>query len=207
MFGAMTQAEVLFITYGMGSVYTAIALIYTNAGTAHLNRLSSSYSIFTMIGSGKVGAVAVSFILFVVCLIIWDIFHQHTIWGSQISFMGGNKVAANLCGYNMKKTMVMVYTICGVMAGMGSIVLLSRVTTAGPMSGTGYETNAILSVVVGGTTLAGGQGRVYRTVLGVFLITLLSNCMNMLGVSTYMQTIMRGVVLIIAIWLDNRKED
>lgn len=206
VFGAMTQAEVLFITYGMSSVYGAAALLYTNAETVHLSRLNNSYSIFSVIGGGKVGPVAVSFILFIICLILLDIFHRRMLPGRKISLMGGNKVAANLCGYNMKRTMIMVYMICGIMASIGSIVLLSRVTTASPTSGVGYETNAILSVVVGGTTLAGGHGSGYRTVLGVLLITLLSNCLNMFGVSTYMQTVLKGAVLVLAIWLDNRKE-
>ena len=77
---------------------------------------------------------------------------------------------------------------------------------ASPTSGTGYETEAIMSVVIGGTALAGGSGSGLRTVLGVLLIILLSNCMNMLGISTYMQTVMKGVILVTAIWLDNRKE-
>lgn len=205
-FGAMTQAEVLFITFGLSSVYGAIALLYTNAETEHLSRLSNSYSIFTIIGNGKVGIFAVSFLLFLFCLLLLDVFHRKTIFGRMIGLMGGNKIAATLCGYNMKRTLIMVYTICGAMTGLGSIVLLSRVTTASPTSGVGYETNAILSVVVGGTTLAGGHGRGIRTVLGVLLITLLSNCMNMFGISTYMQTVTKGLVLILAIWLDNRKE-
>ena len=78
-------------------------------------------------------------------------------------------------------------------------------TTATATCGTGFETEAILCVVVGGTSLKGGKGNVIRTMLGVVLITLLGNCMNMLGLSTYMQTVMRGAVLVVAIWLDNRK--
>lgn len=206
LFGAMTQAEVLFITYGMGSIYSAAALIYTGSETEHLSRLASNYDIFTFIGTGKVGPIAVTTILFVVVLVLLDLFHRKTIWGREISLMGGNKAAANLCGYKMKRTMVMVYTICGLATAIGSIVLLSRVTTASPMSGVGYETNAIMSVVVGGTALAGGSGSGIRTVLGVLLIILLSNSMNMLGLSTYVQTIMKGLVLVTAIWLDNRKE-
>lgn len=205
-FGAMTQAEVLFITYGLSSIYGATALIYTGSETAHLSRLSRSYSVFTAIGNGKVGPLAVTTVIFIVCLILVNLFHKKTIWGRQISLMGGNKQAARLCGYNMKATMIVAYAICGFMAAVGSIALLSRVTTASPTSGAGYETNAIMSVVVGGTALSGGSGSGLRTVLGVLLIILLSNCMNMLGLSTYMQTIMKGFVLVVAIWLDNRKD-
>lgn len=152
------------------------------------------------------GPFSVSFLIFLVCLFLLEIYHRKTLRGREISLMGGNKEAASLCGFNMKRTMLRVYTICGLLTALASVVLLSRVTSASPTSGAGYETNAIMSVVVGGTTLAGGNGNAFRTVLGVLLIILLSNCMNMLGISTYMQTVMKGAVLVIAIWLDNRKE-
>lgn len=205
-FGGRIQAEVLFMTYGMSSIFGAAALLYTNSETEHMSRCVNPYQIFTFIGNGKIGPFAASTVLFLICLLMIEWFYRKTIWGRQIALMGGNKTAATLCGYNMKRTMVLVYTICGLFAGIGSIVLLSRVTTASPVSGFGYETDAIMSVVVGGTALAGGSGSGFRTVLGVLLIILLSNCMNMLGLSTYLQTIMKGLVLVIAIWLDNRKE-
>ena len=135
-----------------------------------------------------------------------ELHHRKTIWGRAIALMGGNKDAAYLAGFNMKRTMRLAYAINGTMSALASIALLSRVTTATATSGANYETNAILCVVVGGTTLKGGKGSVLRTMLGVVLITLLGNCMNMLNLSTYMQTVMRGAVLVIAIWLDNRKE-
>lgn len=204
--GAMTQAEVLFITYGMSSIYTALALIYTGSETLRISRSSRSISIFTTLGSANIGIIPVILIVFVIVLLLMHFFHRKTIWGRAIALMGGNKDAAYLSGFNMKSTMRLAYTINGMMSAMASIALLSRVTTATATSGTGYETNAILCVVVGGTTLKGGKGSVLRTMLGVVLITLLGNCMNMLNLSTYMQTVMRGAVLVVAIWLDNRKE-
>ena len=204
--GAMTQAEVLFITYGMSSVYMAIGLIFTNAETLRIARCTKPITIFNALGSGTVGIIPVVLIVFVVLLVIMHLFHTKTLAGRAISLMGGNKDAAYLCGFNVKRSMRMVYTISGVMSALGAISLVSRVTTATASCGTGYETNAILCVVVGGTTLKGGKGSVLRTMLGVVLITLLGNCRNMLGLSTYMQTVMRGAVLVVAIWLDNRKE-
>ena len=204
--GALTQAEVLFITYGMSSIYMALALIYTQSETLRLAKSEKSYSIFTTLGSKNLGIIPVVLILFIVILVLMHLFLRKTIWGRAISLLGGNKDAAYLVGFNVKSTMRLAYTINGLMSGLASIALLSRVTTATATSGTNYETNAILCVVVGGTTLKGGKGSVLRTMLGVVLITLLGNCMNMLGLSTYMQTVMRGTVLVVAIWLDNRKE-
>ena len=203
--GAMTQAEVLFITYGMSTVYQAVGLLFTNAETLRLARSTKPITIFTTLSS-TIWIVPIVLIVFVVLLVAMHFFLNKTLAGRSVSLMGGNKDAAYLCGFNVKRTMRMVYTINGLMSALAAIALVSRVTTATATCGTGYETNAILCVVVGGTTLKGGKGSVLRTMLGVVLITLLGNCMNMLGLSTYMQTVMRGAVLVIAIWLDNRRE-
>ena len=204
--GALTQAEALFITYGMSAVYSAVALIYTDGATQHMSWLTSPQTIFRSIGSGTVGILSVSFLIFLVSLALLWIFHNKTYSGRAISYTGGNKVAAELSGIPIKRSVILIYTICGLMSAVGAVVLFSRITTAAPIIGKGYETNAILSVVVGGTTLKGGKGSVLRTVLGVLLITLMSNCMNLLGVSPYMQVVLKGAILVVAIWLDNRKE-
>jgi ribose transport system permease protein len=126
--------------------------------------------------------------------------------GRNILLTGGNKEAAYLAGISIKTSVSLIFTICGLMTAMAAVVLFSRVTTASPVIGMNYETNALLSVVVGGTPIKGGKGSVLRTVLGVFLVTLMSNCLNLLGASPYMQVILKGIILVIAIWLDNRKE-
>lgn len=204
--GAMIQAEVLFITYGMSSVWTAVGLIVTHAETMRMTRCQNNFGIFTALGTTNFGVVPLVLIIFFIILFIMHFFLKKTIWGRNVALIGGNKDAANLVGVNVKATMRMVYMINGLMAGLASIALLSRTTVATATSGMGYETNAILCVVVGGTSLKGGKGSVIRTMIGVVLITLLGNCMNMLNLSTYMQTVMRGAVLVVAIWLDNRKE-
>jgi ribose/xylose/arabinose/galactoside ABC-type transport system permease subunit len=204
--GALTQAEALFITYGMSAVYSAVALIYTDGATQHMSWLTSNQSVFTAIGSGTVGIVSVSFLVFLVSLGALWVFHNKTYNGRAISYTGGNKVAAELSGIPIKRSVILIYTIRGLMSAIGAVVLFSRITTAAPIIGKNYETNAILSVVVGGTTLKGGKGSVLRTVLGVLLITLMSNCMNLLGVSSYLQVVLKGAILVLAIWLDNRKE-
>ncbi len=204
--GALSQAEALFITFGMSAVYSAVALIYTDGSTQHMSWLESPQTVFTAIGSGTVSILSVSFIIFLVSLTLLWIFHNKTYNGRSISYTGGNKVAAELSGIPIKRSVVLIYTICGLMSAVGAIVLFSRITTAAPTVGKNFETNAILSVVVGGTSLKGGKGSVLRTVLGVLLITLMSNCMNLLGVSSYMQIVLKGAILVVAIWLDNRKD-
>ena len=204
--GALTQAEALFITFGMSTVYSAIALLYSHGSTMHFWDISRSKSLFEAIGGGSLGPLSISFVIFLVCLGLLWAFHGKTSEGRAIGLTGGNKTAARLAGIRVSRAIVVIYTICGFMAGVGAIVLFSRITTAAPVIGAGYETNAILSVVVGGTTLKGGKGSVLRTVMGVFLVILLSNCLDLLGVSSYMQYAVKGAILVFAIWLDNRKQ-
>jgi ribose transport system permease protein len=204
--GALTQAEALFLTFGMSTVYSAIALLYSHGSTMHFWDISASKSLFEAIGGGNVGPLSVSFVIFLSCLAVLWVFQEKTVEGRAIRLTGGNKTAARLAGVNVSRAIVLIYTLCGFMAGVGAIVLFSRITTAAPVIGAGYETNAILAVVVGGTTLRGGNGSVVRTVMGVLLVVLMSNCLDLLNVSTYLQVAVKGAILVLAIWLDNRKE-
>jgi len=205
--GANIQAKALFITYGMSAVINAITLLYIGGYTLNMRDLHTPYTVFTAIGSGTVGIVSISFIIFLACLLVLSVFQSKTFLGRSVSYTGGNMVAAELSGLPTKRIMVMIYTICGFMAGLAAIVLVSRATVAATMIGEGFETNAILAVVVGGTSLQGGRGSVLRTVLGVMLVILMSNCMNLLGVSPYMQVVLRGAILVTAIWLDHRRHN
>lgn len=204
--GATTQAEGLFITFGMSVVFGGVAMIYTGGVTEHMSYITRNYSVFTSIGTGTIGIFSVSFIIFLGILLLLYIFHNRTFMGRAIDLTGGNKTAARLSGISVNRSIMTIYTISGFMAALGAIVLFSRVTTASPVLGKNYETNAILAVVVGGTSLIGGKGSVIRTVLGTMLVILLANCMNLLGVSVYMQNVLKGAILILAIWLDSRKQ-
>lgn len=204
--GALTQAEALFMTFGMSTVFSALALLYSRGSTMHFWDIDKSKSLFEAIGTGKVGPLSVSFLIFLFFLALLWLFQAKTTEGRSIRLTGGNKVAAELVGIRIRRSIVVIYTLGGFMAGVGAIVLFSRITTAAPVIGAGFETNAILAVVVGGTSLKGGKGSVLRTVTGVLLIILMSNCLNLLGVSPYMQVVAKGAILVFAIWLDNRKQ-
>ena len=119
-------------------------------------RQTKPVTIFTTLSS-TVGIVPVIIIVFAVLLAAMHIFLNKTLPGRSVMLLGGNKDAAYLCGFNTKRTMRMIYAINGLFAAMGAIALVSRVTTATATCGTGYETNAILCVVVGGTSLKGGK--------------------------------------------------
>jgi len=205
--GALTQAESLFITFGMSLVYGAIALMYVQGVTQFLTYSSSDISIFDAINSGTVlGLLSVSTILFLACLAILYIVERRTYMGRTIVLTGGNKVAARLAGIPITRSIVLIYAVSGLLSAIGAVVLVSRVTLADPTMGTPYTTQAILAVVVGGTALIGGRGSVLWTVVGTLLLILLNNCLNLLGVSSYIQFMLRGVILILAIWLDTAKQ-
>lgn len=203
--GATTQADALFLTYGMSMVHSALALLISNGSTQYMRSLKNDSSIFKLIGSGSVGFVAFSFILFLIALVILYFIQSRTYIGRSIKMAGGNKEASRLAGIPVGLAIMAIFMISGAMTGLGSIVSFSRTAVAAPTLGKGFETNAILAVVVGGTSLKGGQGSVLKTVLGGLLIILMSNCLNLLGASTELQNVLKGLILVVAIWLDNRK--
>ena len=204
--GALTQAESLFITFGMSLVFGAVALIYVQGVTQFLTYSESDISFFELINAGQIGILSVAAIMFLACLAVLVVIERRTYMGRAVVLTGGNKVAARLAGIPISKTIVMIYAISGVMSAIGAVVLVSRVTLADPTMGTPYMTQAILAVVVGGTALIGGRGSVLWTVLGTFLLILLNNCLNLLGVSSYVQFMLWGVILIAVIWLDAVKQ-
>jgi ribose transport system permease protein len=204
--GALTQAESLFITYGMSLVYGALALMYTQGVTQFLTYSKSDISAFNLINSGGIGILSVSALIFLVCLAVLYVIERRTYAGRAVVLTGGNKVAARLAGIPISRSIVMIYAISGLLSAIGAVVLVARVTLADPTIGTPYMTQAILAVVVGGTALIGGRGSVIWTVVGTLLLILLNNCLNLLGVSSYVQFMLRGVILILAIWLDTAKQ-
>ncbi len=208
--GALTQAESLFLTYGMGLVYAALALIYTEGDTLFLVYAENPITIFNAIGTGSFGPLPVAFIIFFVCLLILYIIQRRTYIGRSIILMGENIVASRLSGIPITKSVIFIYAISGTMTAIGAIVLISRVMLASPVIGGaiggGYETQAILAVVVGGTALKGGRGSILWTVIGTLVLILMNNSLNLMGVSSYIQWMLRGAILILAIWLDRQKQ-
>ena len=203
--GASTQAKALFITFGMSQLYGSFALQYT--GGTSMNRLFIEHPmpVTEALGSGMVGPLSLSFVVFLFFLAVLYIFQSKTLLGRSINYTGGNITAAELSGIPTKRIMVLIYAICGFMAAVSAIILFSRVTVTTPTVGANFERDAIMAVVVGGTSLMGGKGSVIRTMMGVSLVVLMSNCMNLLGVQTHLQEVLRGAILVLAIWLDHRR--
>lgn len=123
-------------------------------------------------------------------------------FGRRLYALGGNEDAARLSGINTVRTKMVVYTVISVLSALAGIILASRLNGASPNLGTMFELDAIAAVVIGGTSLAGGSGKVSGTVIGALLIGVLNNGMSLLGVVTFYQLIIKGLIIILAVWFD-----
>lgn len=152
------------------------------------------------------GFIPIFIIYFLVVYIIGYIFLVHTRHGRYIYAIGGNIDAARLSGVNVKIYKTLAYVICGFFAGIGGVLLTARLDYATPIAGIGYELDVIAATVIGGTSLAGGEGNIFGTFLGAVLIGTLRNGLTLLNVSSYYQQIIIGVVIVGAVFLDRIKD-
>ncbi len=139
-----------------------------------------------------------------VALLAW-LFLLHFRLGRYIYAIGGNENAARAAGISVANVKLFAYTLCGVLAGLAGVVLAARTTTGQPNAGVAYELDAIAAVVIGGTSLAGGVGTITGTILGVLLIGEINNGLDLLSVSSYYQAVIKGVIIVGAVWLDRRQ--
>lgn len=200
--GAKNASDALFITYGLQVIFSSLALI-VNKG----NYVSLDQTVFTKyMGSGNLFGIPFMFICFMLVTALLQFIMKRMPIGRSVHLTGGNRVAAILCGIHTKKIIVFVFILTGVLTAFGSFISVCRIGSALPIAGRNYEANAIMAVTVGGTSLSGGKGSVLHTVFGVALITIMQNALNILGVSTNMQFVWRGLILIAAIWIDSRRK-
>jgi len=128
-----------------------------------------------------------------------------TVFGRHLYSIGGNEQAARLAGVRVRWTKVAVYSLNGLLVGLAALMLSSRISSAQPWMGQGYELQAIAAVAVGGTPLAGGRGGILGTLLGVLLLGVISNALNLLGISGAFQYILEGLVIVVAVMTQRRQ--
>jgi len=189
-------------TLGMMSIARGGALALKSgqpiAGIPDAYENLATYEIF--------GFIPIFIIYFLVVYIIGYIFLVHTRHGRYIYAIGGNIDAARLSGVNVEIYKTLAYVICGFFAGIGGVLLTARLDYATPIAGIGYELDVIAATVIGGTSLAGGEGNIFGTFLGAVLIGTLRNGLTLLNVSSYYQQIIIGVVIVGAVFLDRIKD-
>jgi ribose/xylose/arabinose/galactoside ABC-type transport system permease subunit len=198
-----TRVAPFIITLGMMGFARGLALVITKGST-----ISGLPSDFLYLGQGFVFSspdfvgIPVPVVIAVVLAIAAHIFLSRTAMGRHVYFIGSNEEAALLSGINVGKLKVIIYTACATLAAMSAVVETSRMSTAQPASGTGYELIAIASVIIGGASLNGGEGTVLGTVLGAALLGLITNGLIHLGIETYWQQVFVGTIIVIAVALD-----
>jgi ribose transport system permease protein len=184
-------------TMGMKQMARGIALAITAAQPISGFRPSINF-----FGSGRVGPIPVSFFLVAVLYIGMYLFLTRTTTGRYIYAVGGNKEASRLSGINVNGILNLVYAISGFMAALAGIVLVGRVDSAYPLAGADYESDAIAAVIIGGASFFGGVGKIGNTIVGVLIIAVLRNGLNLLNVNSALQTFTIGAVIIVAVFID-----
>ena len=189
------------VTLGMMTSARGLALLLS--GGRPVSNLSPA---FTGIGSGNfAGIPAPTWILLMVAAVS-HVFLRRMRLGRHVYAVGGNESAARASGVHVSTIKLICYTVCGAMAGLAGVVLASRITTGQPNAGIGYELDAIAAVVIGGTSLNGGSGGIGGTILGALLIGVINNGLDLLNVSSYYQQVIKGVIIVGAVWLDRSKK-
>jgi ribose/xylose/arabinose/galactoside ABC-type transport system permease subunit len=196
---AITRLKVppFVVTLGGMSVFRGAALLFAAGGP-----ISGFDAGFAWWGQGKIGPVPVPVIIFLICAITAHIVLSYARFGRRVYAVGGNPEAARLSGLNVNRIICSVYVIMGFFCGLCAFVLSARLNSAEAVAGTGYELTVIASVVIGGTSLFGGVGTIFGTVIGSLLIGVLLNGLVILNVSSYIQQIIIGVIIVLAVSFD-----
>lgn len=189
------------VTLGMMTVARGLALIYTNGGP--VNELSDNYN---QIGGGSIGPVPFPALIFFAAVLLGVFILHFTRFGRYVYAVGGNELAAKVSGVNTDLVLVGVYALTGALAGVAGIVSSSRVMSGSPATGAGSELDAIAAVVIGGTSLSGGIGSIANTIVGVLIIGVMNNGLDLLNVSSYWQLVVKGLIIVLAVLLDRKSK-
>ncbi|MBV7273945.1 ABC transporter permease [Clostridium thailandense] len=195
------SGDAFMITFGMQSFLAALALLYTGGVTLR----GSNSPIFNFIGKGFVGPIPMPVLIFIIIALICHFVLTKTRFGRGVFLLGGNYEASRLSGINVKVIKASTYVIAGTAAAIAAMVINARTMGASPIQGVGYEFDAITAVIIGGTSLSGGEGSVLKTCVGVLILGIISNILNLFGFSVYDQYIVKGIIILLAVWFDSKK--
>jgi ribose transport system permease protein len=190
------------VTLALMTIWRGAAFVYTD-GRPIWNLPSE----FGFLGNGRLLGIPFPTVIMILVFIISYIVLKYTRFGRYVYAVGGNIRAARLAGVNTKVVLILVYMISGVLAALGGILLASRINSGQPNSGLMYELDVIAAVAVGGTSFFGGRGTIIGTFIGSMLIAVLRNGLNLMNVGSYVQQVIVGVVILLAVMIDQiRKE-
>lgn len=189
------------MTLAMMLIARGFASILSNGETIQVNES------YTWLGTGASffgipNTVVLMIILYVLAYIVMNKMR----FGRHLYAVGGNLEAAHLSGVSVNRILIIAYTVCGCLAGLGGIILASQFNSGSHTYGVMYELKVIAAVVVGGTSLSGGQGHVLGTLIGALIIAVIGNGMNLMGLDSFVQEVILGFVILAAVWIDNQKK-
>ncbi|MEA2531450.1 MAG: ribose transport system permease protein [Thermomicrobiales bacterium] len=185
-------------TLGTMTVLRGLIYVWTNA-----TPLFGVPFGFTEVGLGKTLGIPNPFWIFLAIAVVLIVLLGQTRFGHYVYAIGGNALAAREMGINVRRVRLLVYAITGVCAAVAGIILVGQTATGQPAGALGYELTAIAAVIVGGASLSGGQGTIPNTIVGVFLLGVVSNALNLFGVSPFWQPVATGTILVIAVAIDS----
>ena len=198
---AKGKLQAFIATLGTMAIFRGILQVYTDGRP--ITGFDSNF--IDYIGRGYLLGIPVPTIILIVATLIMIFITKKTVFGKEIYAVGGNQRAAVLSAINVDKVKIKVYAISGLLTTISGVILLSRLNSAQPTAGNAYEMDAIAAVVLGGTSMAGGKGRITGTFIGILMIGVISNALNILNVSSFYQNIVKGVVILLAVLIDRKK--
>lgn len=184
-------------TLGMANIARGIIYVMTKGYS-----ISVSDPFILFLGSGNIGPIPAMAILMVIIILFGMYLLDRTAFGTRVKAMGGNELATKLSGINVSKNKIAVYTMTGVLAGIGGVITIGRQYAANPGAGANFEMDSIAATIVGGTSLSGGQGTVLGTLLGSLLLTVIKNALILMSVNMYWQTVAVGGIIIAVCAID-----
>ena len=198
---AKTTIPPFIVTLAMMQIARGAAYIYSNG-----QPIRAMFPDYQIIGTGYLGPIPYPVIYMIVFLIICVILLSKTRFGRHVYAVGGNDKAAIFSGVNVARTKMLVYTMSGFLAAFTGVVLCARMASGQPTAGQAFEMDAIAATVLGGTSMSGGVGKIGSTFIGVLIIGVLNNGLNLLGLNSFWQQIAKGVVILLAVYVDMLKK-
>jgi len=189
------------MTLGMMTSARGLALVFTNGKP--IFGLSEG---FVAVANGTLLKIPNLVYYMAAVMILGYFLLTKTVFGRRVYAIGGNREAARLSGVNDKKYTVIIYMISGILAGFCGLLMCSRITSGNATVANGYEMNAIASAVIGGVSMNGGVGSVLGTLVGALILTIIQNSFDILGINSFYQSVIQGIIILLAVFLDIRNK-
>lgn len=194
------RVPAFIVTLAMMNIAKGAAYIYSGGRSTRIVDDTFNY-----IGTGYIGFLPLPVVYMIIIVAVFVVLMTKTRFGTYVYAIGGNREAARLSGVPIKKVEIAVFTISGFLAAFAGLVLCSRMYSGQPNVGDGYEMDAIAACVLGGVSMSGGVGKISGTVFGAIVLGVISNGLNLLGVSSFWQQVVKGIIILIAVLIDSQK--